>query len=135
MAEMITAIENIEISKFLKLCDKYDYRIPEALLLKLNCKENRYKTIDVIYADEFNSKWNFHNNHLIVPKHFCLEMLNEIKGIRKNAKYSNEEIEIIIRFIEALNKGNCRDAASRVGIAIKQYEQLKEKVIYAEVEE
>ena len=48
--------------------------------------------------------------------------------------YTNKEIEIIIRFIESLNNGNCRDATSRVGIAIKQYEQLKEKVIYAEAD-
>ena len=135
MAEMVTAIENIEISKFLKLCDKYNYHIPEALFLKLNCKENRYQTIDVIYADEFNSQWNFHNNHLIVPKHFCLEMLNEIKGIRKNAKYSNEEIEIIIRFIESLNKSSREGALSIVDMAIREYNFLKEKVIDAEVEE
>ena len=134
MAEMVTAIENIEISKFLKLCDKYDYRIPEAMLRELNGKINRHKNISVIYADEFNPQWRFANDHLIVQRHFCLEMLNEIKGIRKNAKYSNEEIEIIIRFIEALNKGNCREAESRVDIAIKQYEQLKQKVIYAEAE-
>ena len=50
------------------------------------------------------------------------------------SKYSKEEIEIIIRFIEALNKGNCREAEARVDIAIKQYEQLKQKVIDAEVE-
>lgn len=50
------------------------------------------------------------------------------------SKYSNEEIEIIIKLIEALNKGNCREAETRVDIAIKQYEQLKQKVIYAEVE-
>ena len=134
MAEMVTAIENIEISKFLKLCYIYDYRIPETLLRELNSKENRHKNISVIYADEFSPQWRFDNNHLIVERHFCLEMLNEIKGIRKNAKYSNEEVEIIIKFIESLNKGNCREAESRVDIAIKQYEQLKQKVIYAEVE-
>ena len=134
MAEMVTAIENIEISKFLKLCYIYGYRIPETLLKELNSKENRHKNISVIYADEFNPQWRFANDHLIVERHFCLEMLNEIKGIRKNAKYSNEEVEIIIKFIEALNKGNCREAESRVDIAIKQYEQLKQKVIYAEVE-
>ena len=135
MAEMITAIENIEISKFLKLCDKYNYHIPEALFLKLNCKENRYKTIDVIYADEFSPQWRFNNNHLIVERHFCLEMLNEIKGIRKNAKYSNEEIEIIIRFIEAFNKSGRGGAYNIVDSAIMQYDRLKEKVIDAEVEE
>lgn len=134
MAEMITVIENIEISKFLKLCDKYDYRIPETLLRELNSKENRHKNISVIYADEFSPQWRFENDRLIVERHFCLEMLNEIKGIRKNAKYSNEEIEIIIKLIESLNKGNCREAESRVDIAIKQYEQLKEKVINAEAE-
>ena len=99
MAEMVTVIENIEISKFLKLCGKYDYRIPEALLRELNSKENRHKNISVIYADEFNPQWRFANDHLIVERHFCLEMLNEIKGIRKNAKYSNEEIEEIIKNI------------------------------------
>ena len=134
MAEMITAIENIETSKFLKLCNKYDYRIPETILRELNIQKNRNKNISVIYADEFNPQWRFANNHLIVERHFCLEMLDEIKGIRKNAKYSNEEIEIIIRFIEALNKGNCREVETRVDIAIKQYEQFKEKVIDAEVE-
>ena len=132
MAEMVTAIENIEISKFLKLCDKYDYSIPDTMLRELNIQKNRHKNISVIYADEFNPQWRFANNHLIVQKHFSTEMLNEIKGIRKNAKYSNEEIETIIRFIETLNKGNCREAESRVDIAIRQYEQLKQKVIYAE---
>ena len=134
MAEMVTAIENIEISKFLKLCDKYDYRIPEALLRELNSKENRHKNISVIYADEFNPQWRFANDHLIVERHFCLEMLNEIKGIRKNAKYSNEEIEIIIRFIEAFNKGGRGGACDIVDCAIMQYDRLKEKAIYAEVE-
>ena len=134
MAEMITAIENIEISKFLKLCHLYNYRIPEAILRELNSKENRHKNISVIYADEFSPQWRFNNDHLIVERYFCLEMLEEIKGIRKNAKYSNEEVEIIIKLIESLNKGNCREAESRVDIAIKQYEQLKQKVIYAEVE-
>lgn len=128
MAEMVTAIENIETSKFLKLCNKYNYYIPEAIVKELNVQKN----ISVFYADEFSPKWRFHDNHLIVEKHFCAEMLDEIKGIRKNAKYSNEEIEIIIRFVESLNQGNCREATSRVGIAIKQYEQLKQKVIYAE---
>lgn len=134
MAEMVTAIENIEISKFLKLCYIYDYPIPEAVLRELNSKENRHKNIRVIYADEFSPQWRFANDHLIVQRHFCLEMLNEIKGIRKNAKYSNEEVEIIIKLIESLNKGNCREVESRVDIAIKQYEQLKQKAIYAEAE-
>ena len=134
MAEMVTAIENIEISKFLKLCYIYDYRIPEALLRELNSKENRHKNISVIYADEFNPQWRFANDHLIVERHFCLEMLNEIKGIRKNAKYSNEEIEIIIRFIEAFNKGGRGGACDIVDCAIMQYDRLKEKAIYAEVE-
>ena len=134
MAEMVTAIENIEVSKFLKLCYIYHYRIPETLLRELNSKENRHKNISVIYADEFNPQWRFANDHLIVQKHFCSDMLNEIKGIRKNANDSNEEVEIIIKFIEALNKGNCREAESRVDIAIKQYEQLKQKVIYAEAD-
>lgn len=134
MAEMITAIENIEIYKFLKLCYKYDYRIPETILRELNSKENRHKNISVIYADEFSPQWHFNNNHLIVERHFCLEMLNEIKGIRKNAKYSNEEIEIIIRFIEAFNKGGRGGACDIVDAAIMQYDRLKEKVIDAEVE-
>lgn len=134
MAEMVTAIENIEISKFLKLCYIYHYRIPEEILRELNSKENRHKNISVIYADEFNPQWRFANDHLIVERHFCLEMLNEIKGIRKNAKYSNEEIEIIIRFIEAFNKGGRGGACDIVDCAIIQYDRLKEKAIYAEAE-
>lgn len=134
MAEMITAIENIEISKFLKLCCKYKYRIPETLLRELNSKENRHKNISVIYADDFSPQWRFDNNHLIVETHFCLAMLEEIRGIRKNAKYSNEEIEIIIRFIEAFNKGGCNSARNIVDYAIMQYDRLKEKVIDAEVD-
>ena len=135
MAEMVTAIENIEISKFLKLCYIYHYCIPEEILRELNSKENRHKNISVIYADEFNPQWRFTNDHLIVERHFCLEMLNEIKGIRKNAKYSNEEIEIIIRFIESLNKSSREGALSIVDMAIREYNLLKEKVIDAEVEE
>ena len=134
MAEMITAIENIEISKFLKLCYTYHYRIPEVILRELNSKENRHKNIRVIYADEFSPQWRFANDCLIVERHFSLEMLNEIKGIRKNAKYSNEEIEIIIRFIEAFNKGGRGGACDIVDGAIMEYERLKEKVIYAEAE-
>ena len=134
MAEMVTAIENIEISNFLKLCDKYDYRIPERMLEELNLQKNRHKNISVIYADEFNPQWRFANDHLIVERYFCLEMLNEIKGIRKNAKYSNEEIEIIIRFIESLNKSSREGALSIVDMAIREYNFLKEKVIDAEVE-
>lgn len=134
MAEMVTAIENIEISKFLKLCYIYHYRIPEEILRELNSKENRHKNISVIYADEFNPQWRFANDHLIVERHFSAEMLNEIKGIRKNAKYSNEEIEIIIRFIEAFNKGGRGGACDIVDCAIMQYDRLKEKAIYAEAE-
>lgn len=134
MAEMVTAIENIEISKFLKLCYIYGYRIPEEILRELNSKENRHKNISVIYADEFNPQWRFANDHLIVERHFSAEMLNEIKGIRKNAKYSNEEIEIIIRFIEAFNKGGRGGACDIVDCAIMQYDRLKEKAIYAEAE-
>ena len=134
MAEMVTAIENIEISKFLKLCYIYGYRIPEAILRELNSKENRHKNISVIYADEFGPQWRFANDHLIVERHFSAEMLNEIKGIRKNAKYSNEEIEIIIRFIEAFNKGSRGGACDIVDCAIMQYDRLKEKAIYAEAE-
>lgn len=134
MAEMVTAIESIEISKFLKLCDKYDYRIPETILRELNIQKNRHKNISVIYADEFNPQWRFANDHLIVQKHFSTEMLNEIKGIRKNAKYSNEEIEIIIRFIEAFNRGGRGGACDIVDGAIMEYNRLKEKVIDAEVE-
>lgn len=133
MAEMVTVIENIEISKFIKLCNKYDYRIPEAILRELNLQKNKHKNISVIYADEFNPQWRFANEHLIVTRHFSTEMLNEIKGIRKNAKYSNEEIEIIIRFIEAFNKSGRGGACEIVDGAIMQYERLKEKVIYAEV--
>lgn len=134
MAEMVTAIENIEISKFLKLCDKYDYRIPDVILRELNVQKNRHKNISVIYADEFNPQWRFANDRLIVERHFSAEMLNEIKGIRKNAKYSNEEIEIIVRFIEAFNKGGRGGAWDIVDCAIMQYDRLKEKVINAEVE-
>lgn len=134
MAEMVTAIENIEISKFLKLCYIYGYRIPEAILRELNSKENRHKNISVIYADEFSPQWRFANDHLIVERHFSAEMLNEIKGIRKNAKYSNEEIEIIIRFIEAFNKGGRGGACDIVDCTIMQYDRLKEKAIYAEAE-
>lgn len=134
MAEMVTAIKNIEISKFLKLCDKYDYRIPEIILRELNLQKNRHKNISVIYADEFSPQWRFANDHLIVERHFSLEMLDEIKGIRKNAKYLNEEIEIIIRFIEAFNKGGRGGACDIVDCAIMQYDRLKEKAIYAEVE-
>ena len=135
MAEMVTAIENIETSKFLKLCDKYDYRIPETILKELNVQKNRYKNISIIYADEFSPQWRLNDNHLIVERHFCLEMLNEIKGIRKNAKYSNEEIEIIIRFIEAFNKSGRGSACDIVDYAIMQYDRLKEKAIYAEENE
>ena len=133
MAEMVTAIENIEISKFLKLCYIYGYRIPEEILRELNSKENRHKNISVIYADEFNPQWRFANDHLIVQRHFSTGMLDEIKGIRKNAKYSNEEIEIIIRFIEAFNKGGRGGACDIVDYAIMQYDRLKEKAICAEV--
>ena len=132
MAEMVTAIENIEISKFLKLCDKYDYRIPDVILRELNSKENRHKNISVIYADEISPQWRLFDNHLIVERHFCLEMLDEIKGIRKNAKYSNKEIEIIVRFIEAFNKGGQGGACDIVDCAIMQYDRLKEKAINAE---
>ena len=134
MAEMVTAIENIEISKFLKLCYIYGYHIPEEILRELNSKENRHKNISVIYADEFSLQWRFDNNRLIVERHFCLEMLDEIKGIRKNAKYSKEEIEIIVRFIEAFNKGGRGGACDIVDYAIMQYDRLKEKAINAEVE-
>ena len=132
MAEMVTVIENIEISKFLKLCGKYDYRIPDVILRELNLQKNRHKNISVIYADEFSPQWRFFDNHLIVERHFCLEMLDEIKGIRKNAKYSNEEIEIIIRFIEAFNKGGRGGTWDIVDCAIMQYDRLREKAIYAE---
>ena len=133
MAEMVTAIENIEISKFLKLCDKYDYYIPETMLKELNIKKNKHKNIRVTYADKFSPQWRFSNNSLIVERHFCPEMLDEIKGIRKNAKYSNEEIEIIIRFIEAFNKGGRGYACDIVERAIIQYDRLKERVIDAKV--
>ena len=48
------------------------------------------------------------------------------------SKYSNEEIEIIIRFIEALNKGGRGGVCDIVDCAIMQYEYLKEKAINAE---
>lgn len=134
MAEMVTVIKNIETSKFLKLCDKYDYRIPEIILRKLDIQKNRHKNISVIYADEFNPQWQFNNNHLIVERHFCLEMLDEIKGMRTNAKYSNEEIEIIVRFIEAFNKSGRGGACDIVDYAIMQYDRLKQRAIDAEVE-
>ena len=50
------------------------------------------------------------------------------------AKYSNEEIEIIIRFIEAFNKGGRGGACDIVDYAIMQYDRLKEKVIDVEAE-
>jgi hypothetical protein len=43
-----------------------------------------------------------------------------------------EEIEIIIRFIEAFNKGGRGGACDIVDCAIMQYDRLKEKAIYAE---
>ena len=50
-------------------------------------------------------------------------------------KYSKDEIEIIIRFIEAFNKGGRGGAHDIVSAAIAEYNLLKEKVIDAEVEE
>ena len=49
-------------------------------------------------------------------------------------KYSNEEVEIIVRFIEAFNKGGRGGPCDIVDCAIRQYDRLKEKVIDAEVE-
>ena len=49
-------------------------------------------------------------------------------------KYSKEEIEIIIRFIEAFNKGGRGGACDIVDCAIVQHERLKEKVINAEAQ-
>ena len=49
-------------------------------------------------------------------------------------KYSNEEIKIIIRFIEAFNKSGRGGPCDIVDYTIIQYDRLKEKVIYAEVE-
>ena len=51
----------------------------------------------------------------------------------KKKKYSNEEIEIIIRFIEAFNKSGRDGICDIVECAIMQYDRLKEKVINAEV--
>ena len=48
-------------------------------------------------------------------------------------KYSNEEIEVIIRFIEAFNKSGRGGASDIVDCAIIQYDRLKEKAINAEV--
>ena len=48
-------------------------------------------------------------------------------------KYSKEEIEIIIRFIEAYNKGGHSGSYDIVDAAIREYDRLKEKVIDAEV--
>ena len=48
-------------------------------------------------------------------------------------KYSKEEIEIIIRFIEAFNKGGRGGVHDIVNCAIMQYDYLKEKVIDVEV--
>lgn len=50
------------------------------------------------------------------------------------AKYSNDEIEIIIRFIEAFNKGGRGGACDIVDCAIMQYDRLKEKAIDVEYE-
>ena len=47
-------------------------------------------------------------------------------------KYSKEEIEIIVRFIEAFNKSGRGSACDIVDCAILQYERLKQKVINAE---
>ena len=47
-------------------------------------------------------------------------------------KYSKEEIEIIVRFIEAFNKGGRGGAYDIVDYAIMQYDRLKEKAINAE---
>ena len=63
--------------------------------------------------------------------------INHIKDDNKpkiRKKYSKEEIEIIIRFIEAFNKGGRGGAYDIVDCAITQYERLKQKVIDAEVE-
>ena len=49
-------------------------------------------------------------------------------------KYSKEEIDIIIRFIESLNKGGRGGAHDIVNAAITEYEYLKLKVIDLEVE-
>ena len=49
-------------------------------------------------------------------------------------KYSKEDIEIIVRFIEAFNKGGRGGATDIVNCAITQFELLKEKVINVEVE-
>lgn len=49
-------------------------------------------------------------------------------------KYSKEEIEIIVRFIEAFDKGGRGGACDIVDCAIMQYDRLKEKAINAEVE-
>ena len=134
MAEMITAIEDIKVDKFLGLCYKYNYKIPDAIMVELLHKRNQ--NISVIYADEHSPQWQLANDYLIVEKHFCPVMLNEIKGIRKNnAKYSNEEVEIIIRFIEAYNKGGRSGAYDIVDAAIREYERLKDRVIDAEVDE
>ena len=50
--------------------------------------------------------------------------------IRK--KYSKDEVEIIIRFIEAFNKGGQGGPRDIVDAAIIQYDRLKERVIDAE---
>lgn len=50
------------------------------------------------------------------------------------AKYSSDEIGIIIRFIEAFNKGGRGGASDIVDCAIMQYDRLKEKAIKAEAE-
>ena len=48
-------------------------------------------------------------------------------------KYSKDEVEIIIRFIEAFNKSGQGGPRDIVDAAITQYDRLKEKVIDAEV--
>ena len=54
------------------------------------------------------------------------------KEVKNMSKYSKEEIEIIVRFIEAFNKGGRGGACDIVDCAIIQYDRLKEKAIDAE---
>ena len=45
----------------------------------------------------------------------------------KKVKYETDEIKAIWELLISLNQGNCSYAESRVDLAIKQYEQFKEK--------
>lgn len=55
--------------------------------------------------------------------------------IPKQYKYDEDEVKQILELVKTLNIGNCREAESRVAIAVRQYEQFKKQVMLAEIEE